>query len=102
VILLDTHALIWLASEPATCYPKKPQMLFRVASQEGGIGISLQITLWELPGWATHGRLRFTGTVDAFVERISLPGPPFNDHGQSCRPGTPMAGNFYLTIHATS
>jgi len=69
VILLDTHALIWLASEPAKL-SKKATDAIRVASQEGGIGISA-ITLWELAWLATHGRLALTGTVDAFVERIA-------------------------------
>jgi PIN domain nuclease of toxin-antitoxin system len=68
VILLDTHVLIWLASEPAKL-SKKAADAIRLATQEGGIGISA-ITLWELAWLATHGRLALTGTVDAFVERI--------------------------------
>jgi len=69
VILLDTHVLIWLASEPSKL-SKKASDAIRLATQEGGIGISA-ITLWELAWLATHGRLALTGTVDAFVERIA-------------------------------
>ncbi len=69
MILLDTHVLIWLAGEPARLSKKAAQAI-RSASRQGGIAISA-ITLWELAWLATHGRLDITGTVDAFVERIS-------------------------------
>jgi PIN domain nuclease of toxin-antitoxin system len=41
-----------------------------MARREDGLAISA-ISLWELAWIATHGRLSFTGTVDAFVERIT-------------------------------
>jgi PIN domain nuclease of toxin-antitoxin system len=69
VILLDTHVLIWLASEPAKL-SKKASGAIRRASQGTGIAISA-ITLWELAWLATHDRLEITGTVEAFVEKIS-------------------------------
>jgi PIN domain nuclease of toxin-antitoxin system len=69
VILLDTHVLIWLASEPAKL-SKKAGDSIRRASRETGIAISA-ITLWELAWLATHGRLEITGTTEAFVEKIS-------------------------------
>jgi len=69
VILLDTHVLIWLASEPAKL-SKKAGDAIRRASQGTGIAISA-ITLWELTWLATHDRLEITGTVEAFVEKIS-------------------------------
>lgn len=69
MILLDTHVLIWLAGEPAKLSRKAGQAIRR-ASREGGIAISA-ITLWELAWLATHGRLDITGTVHAFVEKIS-------------------------------
>ena len=68
MILLDTHALVWLAHEPAKL-SKKAAEAIRLASKEGGLGISA-ITLWELAWLASHGRLALTGTVEAFVERI--------------------------------
>jgi PIN domain nuclease of toxin-antitoxin system len=69
VILLDTHVLIWLAIEPAKL-SKKAAEAMRTAGRETGIAISA-ITLWEFAWLATHGRLDITGTVDAFVEKIS-------------------------------
>jgi PIN domain nuclease of toxin-antitoxin system len=69
VILLDTHVLIWLASEPGKL-SKKATETIRNASETGGIAISA-ITLWELAWLATHGRLDIAGTVEAFVEKIT-------------------------------
>ncbi len=69
MILLDTHVLIWLASEPAKL-SKKARDAIRRGSQGTGIAISA-ITLWELAWLATHGRLDISGTVMAFVEKIS-------------------------------
>ena len=69
MIRLDTHVLIWLANEPAKL-SKKASEAIRNASHTGGLGICA-ITLWELAWLATHGRLDITGTVEAFVERIS-------------------------------
>lgn len=69
MILLDTHALIWLAREPGKL-SKKAADAIREASRETGIGIAA-ITLWEVAWLAAHGRLEITGTVEAFVERIS-------------------------------
>lgn len=69
MILLDTHVLIWLASEPGRL-SKKATETIRKASNEGGVGISA-ITLWELAWLATHGRIALSGTAEAFVERIT-------------------------------
>jgi len=69
VILLDTHVLIWLANLPEKL-SRKAREAIRRASQETGIAISA-ITLWELAWLATHNRLDISGTVEAFVERIS-------------------------------
>jgi PIN domain nuclease of toxin-antitoxin system len=69
VILLDTHVLIWLASEPTKLSTKAGNAIRR-ASQGTGIAISV-ITLWELAWLATHDRLEISGTAEAFVEKIS-------------------------------
>ncbi len=69
MILLDTHVLIWLASEPGKL-SKRASEAIRRASREGGIGISA-ISLWELAWLATHGRIVIGGTPEAFVERIT-------------------------------
>jgi PIN domain nuclease of toxin-antitoxin system len=69
VILLDTHVLIWLASEPGKLSNGAREAI-RTSSQAGGLAISA-ITLWELAWLATHGRLDLSGTAEAFVEKIS-------------------------------
>lgn len=69
MILLDTHALVWLKVEPAKLSPAAREAI-RAARQRDGLAISA-ITLWELAWLATHGRLHVTGTVDAFVEKIA-------------------------------
>jgi len=69
VILLDTHVLVWLTSEPAKL-SKHANSGIRRASRGGGIAISA-ITLWELGWLASHGRLQPTGTVEAYLEEVS-------------------------------
>jgi PIN domain nuclease of toxin-antitoxin system len=69
MILLDTHVLIWLASEPGKLSKKAAEAIGK-ASHVGGIAISA-ITLWELAWLATHGRIVISGTPEAFVERIT-------------------------------
>ncbi|HXY79611.1 MAG TPA: type II toxin-antitoxin system VapC family toxin [Candidatus Bathyarchaeia archaeon] len=69
MILLDTHALIWFASEPAKLSENARRSII-TAYQAGGIGVSA-ISLWEIAWLATHGRVAFTGTAESFVERIS-------------------------------
>ncbi len=69
MILLDTHVLVWLASEPAKL-SKPANSAIRRANRTGGIAISA-ITLWELAWLATHGRLQISGTVESYLEEIS-------------------------------
>ena len=69
MILLDTHALIWLAFEPAKLSNAAREAI-RESARTGGLGISA-ITLWEAAWLVTHRRVDFTGTADAFLEEIS-------------------------------
>ena len=69
MILLDTHVLVWLASEP-TKLSRQASSAIRRAGRGGGIAISA-ITLWELAWLATHGRLQPTGTVEAYLDEVS-------------------------------
>ena len=69
MILLDTHVLVWLTSEPAKL-SKYASSAIRRASRGGGVAISA-ITLWELGWLASHGRLQLTGTVEAYLEEVS-------------------------------
>jgi PIN domain nuclease of toxin-antitoxin system len=69
VILLDTHVLVWLTSEPVKL-SKQASSAIRRANKAGGIAISA-ITLWELSWLATHGRLQVTETVESYLEQVS-------------------------------
>ena len=69
MILLDTHVVIWMASDPGKLSRTAGDAI-RKASREGGIAISA-MTLWELAWLMTNGRLDITGTVEAFVEEIA-------------------------------
>jgi len=69
MILLDTHALVWLAAEPKML-SQRAQRAIAAAYDHGGIAIAA-ITLWELAWLAVHGRIKYQGTPDAFVEAIS-------------------------------
>ena len=69
MILLDTHALIWLARDPAKL-SKAAVDAIRTSVRNGGLAISA-ITVWELAWLATHGRLNFKGLVDDFVDELT-------------------------------
>ena len=69
MILLDTHVLVWLTSEPENL-SKQADAAIRRANRAGGIAISA-ITLWELAWLVTHGRLQVMGTVEAYLEEVS-------------------------------
>jgi PIN domain nuclease of toxin-antitoxin system len=69
VILLDTHVLIWLASDPAKLSSSAAQAIRR-APREGGMAISA-ITLWELAWIAAHHRVQITGTIEAYINEIT-------------------------------
>ena len=69
MILLDTHVLIWLTSEPVKL-SKRAGSAIRRANKTGGIAISA-ITLWELAWLASHGRLQVTETVESYLEEVS-------------------------------
>lgn len=69
VILLDTHVLVWLTTEPARL-SKRARSAIRRANRTGGIAIS-GISLWELGWLASHGRLQVAGTIEAYLEEVS-------------------------------
>lgn len=69
MILLDTHALIWLRADPIKLSARATEAI-RAARVSGGLAISA-ITLWELAWLAAHARVSFTGTIDTFVERMA-------------------------------
>ncbi len=69
MILLDTHVVVWLASDPGKL-SRTASAAIREAIRTGGIAISA-ITLWELAWLMTNDRLDISGTAEAFVEEIA-------------------------------
>lgn len=69
MILLDTHVLIWMVNDP-TKLSSKAEGAIRGAAGAGGLAISA-MTLWELAYLAARGRINPSGTVEAFVRKIT-------------------------------
>ena len=70
MILLDTHVLIWMSSDPKRL-SRKAREAIREARQKTGIAAA-SITLWELAWLAENRRILVSGSVESFVrETIS-------------------------------
>jgi len=65
MILLDTHVLIWMASEPKQL-SRRARQAIREARQKTGVAVAT-ITLWELAWLAENGRIQVSGSVESFV-----------------------------------
>ncbi len=65
MIVLDTHVLIWMASDPKRL-SKKAREAIRDARQKTGVAVAT-ITLWELAWLAETGRIQVVGSVESFV-----------------------------------
>jgi PIN domain nuclease of toxin-antitoxin system len=65
VILLDTHVLIWMSSDPKRL-SKRAREAIREARQKTGIAVA-SITLWELAWLAENRRIVVSGSVESFV-----------------------------------
>lgn len=65
MILLDTHALIWLKLESKRLSQKARNAILE-ARRESGLAIA-SITLLEIAWQANRGRLQVAGTVEEFM-----------------------------------
>ena len=65
MILLDTHVLIWMASDPRRL-SRKARGAIRDARQKTGVAVAT-ITLWKLAWLAENGRIQVAGSVESFV-----------------------------------
>jgi PIN domain nuclease of toxin-antitoxin system len=65
VILLDTHVLIWMSSDPLRLSAKARQQIID-ARRNTGLAVA-DITLWELAWLAEHQRVLYSGSVESFV-----------------------------------
>jgi PIN domain nuclease of toxin-antitoxin system len=65
VILLDTHVLLWMASDPKRLSVRAREAI-RQARQNTGVAVAT-ITLWELAWLVQHGRIQVLSSVESFV-----------------------------------
>lgn len=65
MILLDTHVLIWMSSDPKRLSRKAREAITR-ARETTGLAVA-SFTLWELAWAAENGRVQYSGSVEAFV-----------------------------------
>jgi len=74
VIFLDTHVLIWMASDPKRLSKKAREAIRhereKEAREKTGVAIAA-ITLWELAWLAENGRIQVTGSVESFVRETA-------------------------------
>ena len=68
MILLDTHVLVWLVSEPDRL-SRRAAAAIQKAQFQDGIAIS-SITLLELATLFTRGRLRGVGTLETSIRSV--------------------------------
>jgi len=68
LILLDTHVLVWLVSEPDRL-SRRAAAAIRKAQFQDGIAIS-SITLLELATLFARGRLRGVGTLETSIRSV--------------------------------
>jgi PIN domain nuclease of toxin-antitoxin system len=70
VILLDTHVLIWMSSDPGRLSARARDQIVE-ARRKTGLAVA-SITLWELAWLAENQRVLYSGSVESFVrETIS-------------------------------
>ncbi|HEV7218493.1 MAG TPA: type II toxin-antitoxin system VapC family toxin [Terriglobales bacterium] len=65
MILLDTHVLIWMSSDPKRL-SKKARDAIREAREKTGVAVA-SITLWELAWLAENGRVQVSVGVESFI-----------------------------------
>lgn len=68
MILLDTHAVLWLATRPDRL-SRKAASAIRRALAGSGIAVA-SITLWELAHQFARGRIRGRGTTETFLAEL--------------------------------
>ncbi len=68
MILLDTHAWVWLVADPARLSRGAASAIRRARASQG-IGIAA-ISLWELAMMFSRGRLEAMGTPEASVQLV--------------------------------
>jgi PIN domain nuclease of toxin-antitoxin system len=70
VILLDTHVLVWLVSQPERL-SRPAASAIRRARASDGIAIG-DVTVWELASLFARGKLQSHGTVENTVRNLLI------------------------------
>ena len=68
MILLDTHAWIWLGSNPERL-SRRARAAIQRAVRSGGLSIAA-ISLWEMAMLAAYGRIGVSGTLEAAIRDL--------------------------------
>jgi len=69
VILLDTHVVLWLTSDPAKLSGKARTAI--EDSRQNGDGVAIcDITLLELTTLASKGRIRLGISLESFLQEV--------------------------------
>ena len=69
MILLDTHVVLWLTSDPAKLSGKARAAI--EASRKNGDGVAIcDITLLELATLASKGRIRLDISLESFLQEV--------------------------------
>jgi len=69
VILLDTHVVLWLTSDPAKLSGKARAAI--EASRKNGDGVAIcDVTLLELATLASKGRIRLDISLESFLQEV--------------------------------
>jgi PIN domain nuclease of toxin-antitoxin system len=69
VILLDTHALVWWASDPGQIPARARRRIEDAAESADGVAVS-SITVWEIAMLVSRDRLRLTIPLDAWLAHL--------------------------------
>ena len=69
MILLDTHIVLWLTSDPARLSPKARKAIAQARKDAASLAIS-DITLLELATLARKGRIQLTISVESLLQEI--------------------------------
>ena len=97
MILLDTHALIWLVGQPEKL-SKSAASAIRKARSSDGLSIS-DVTIWELALLLSRGVLQSGGTLENTLRSL------LGRSGVTIKPITPeiaaLATQFPMTIRKT-
>ena len=67
--LLDTHVLLWMASDDKRL-SKRAHEVIRKAREGSGIAVAT-ITLWEIAWLAHHQRIVVVGSLESFVRETA-------------------------------